>query len=94
MARHDVVNFARADQVSECADRSRRSGGTIFDSWVGALGPDDYREYVLPHTRAVIDGIAAGTPVIHFGTGTSALLELMREAGGDVIGVDWRVRLG
>ena len=65
----------------------------LFDSWVGALGPDDYREYVLPHTRAVVDGVAAGTPVIHFGTGTSALLELMREAGGDVIGVDWRVRL-
>ena len=66
----------------------------LFDSWVGALGPDDYREFVLPHTRAVINGIASGTPVIHFGTGTSALLELMREAGGEVIGLDWRVRLG
>ena len=65
----------------------------LFDSWVGALGPDDYREYVLPHTRNVIKGITPGTPVIHFGTGTGALLELMREAGGDVIGLDWRVRL-
>jgi uroporphyrinogen decarboxylase len=65
----------------------------LFDSWVGALSPDDYREYVLPHTRDVIKGVAAGTPVIHFGTGTSALLELMRDAGGDVIGLDWRVRL-
>jgi uroporphyrinogen decarboxylase len=65
----------------------------LFDSWVGALSPDDYREYVLPHTRSVIAGIAAGTPVIHFGTGTAALLELLREAGGDVIGLDWRVRL-
>jgi uroporphyrinogen decarboxylase len=65
----------------------------LFDSWVGALSPDDYRDYVLPHTRNVIAGIAAGTPVIHFGTGTAALLELMREAGGDVIGLDWRVRL-
>ena len=65
----------------------------LFDSWVGTLGPDDYREYVLPHTRAVINGLKTGTPVIHFGTGTSALLELMREAGGDVVGVDWRVRL-
>jgi uroporphyrinogen decarboxylase len=65
----------------------------LFDSWVGALGPDDYREYVLPHTRNVIKGITPGTPVIHFGTGTTALLELMREAGGDVIGLDWRVRL-
>jgi uroporphyrinogen decarboxylase len=65
----------------------------LFDSWVGALGPDDYREYVLPHTRNVIAGVTPGVPVIHFGTGTSALLELMREAGGDVIGLDWRVRL-
>jgi uroporphyrinogen decarboxylase len=65
----------------------------LFDSWVGALAPDDYREYVLPHTRAVIRGLRAGTPVIHFGTGTAALLPLMREAGGDVIGLDWRVDL-
>ncbi len=65
----------------------------LFDSWVGVLGPDDYREYVLPHTRSVINGVSPGTPVIHFGTGTSALLELMRKAGGDVIGLDWRVRL-
>ena len=65
----------------------------LFDSWVGVLGPDEYREYVLPHTRSVIRNITPGTPVIHFGTGTAALLELMREAGGDVIGLDWRVRL-
>lgn len=65
----------------------------LFDSWVGALSSDDYRQYVLPHTRNVISGIKPGTPVIHFGTGTAALLELMREAGGDVIGLDWRVRL-
>lgn len=65
----------------------------LFDSWVGALSPDDYREFVLPHTRAVIEGIKPGVPVLHFGTGTAALLELMREAGGDVIGFDWRVRL-
>lgn len=65
----------------------------LFDSWVGCLGPDDYREFVLPHSRAVIERIKPGIPVIHFGTGTAALLELMREAGGDVIGLDWRVRL-
>lgn len=65
----------------------------LFDSWVGALGPDDYREYVLPHTRDVIKGVTEGTPVIHFGTGTCGLLELMRVAGGDLIGLDWRVRL-
>ena len=65
----------------------------LFDSWVGCLSPDDYREFVLPHTRSVVQDIKPGVPVIHFGTGTNALLELMREAGGDVIGIDWRVRL-
>jgi uroporphyrinogen decarboxylase len=66
----------------------------LFDSWVGCLSPDDYRRYVLPHTRHVIDGLRdADAPVIHFGTGTATLLEAMREAGGDVIGVDWRVPL-
>ncbi len=65
----------------------------LFDSWVGCLSPDDYREFVLPHTREVINHITPGVPVIHFGTGTTSLLELMREAGGDVLGLDWRVRL-
>jgi uroporphyrinogen decarboxylase len=65
----------------------------LFDSWVGCLGPDEYREFVLPHTRHVISNVTPGVPVIHFGTGTAALLELLREAGGDVIGLDWRVRL-
>lgn len=65
----------------------------LFDSWVGCLSPDDYREFVLPHTKDVIGNITPGVPVIHFGTGTATLLELMREAGGDVIGLDWRVRL-
>jgi uroporphyrinogen decarboxylase len=65
----------------------------LFDSWVGCLSPDDYREFVLPHTREVIQNVKSGVPVIHFGTGTSSLLELMSAAGGDVIGLDWRVRL-
>jgi uroporphyrinogen decarboxylase len=65
----------------------------LFDSWVGCLSPDDYREYVLPHVRTVIRGVTPGTPVIHFGTGTATLLELQREAGGDVIGLDWRIDL-
>jgi uroporphyrinogen decarboxylase len=65
----------------------------LFDSWVGCLSPDDYREFVLPHTKSVIENVTKGVPVIHFGTGTAALLELMREAGGNVIGLDWRVRL-
>ncbi len=65
----------------------------LFDSWVGALSPEDYRQFVLPHARNVIQGIKPGTPVIHFGTGTATLLELLREAGGDVIGLDWRIPL-
>ncbi len=65
----------------------------LFDSWVGTLSPTDYRTFVFPHTQAVLTNLAPGVPVIHFGTGTSALLELMREAGGDVIGVDFRVEL-
>jgi uroporphyrinogen decarboxylase len=66
----------------------------LFDSWVGSLSPVDYREYVLPHTRSVIEAIAPGTPVLHFGTGTATLLEDMRAAGGSVIGIDWRTELG
>ncbi len=66
----------------------------IFDSWVGCLSPHDYRRYVLPYTRRVIADLTPGVPVIHFGTGTAGLLDLMREAGGDVIGLDWRVDLG
>ena len=65
----------------------------LFDSWVGSLGLDDYRRFVLPHTKRVIDAMPDAVPVIHFGTVTGTLLELMREAGGDVIGLDWRVDL-
>lgn len=65
----------------------------LFDSWVGCLSPDDYREFVLPHTRQVIAGVKSGVPVINFSTGTSSYLEMVSEAGGDVIGVDWRVDL-
>jgi uroporphyrinogen decarboxylase len=65
----------------------------IFDSWVGCLGVDDYRRYVLPHTKAIIDAIQPGVPVINFATGNPALLPVLAEAGGDVIGIDWRVRL-
>ncbi|HEY2485422.1 MAG TPA: uroporphyrinogen decarboxylase [Candidatus Binataceae bacterium] len=65
----------------------------LFDSWVGSLGPGDYRRFVLPHTATLISKVKPGVPVIHFGTTTGNLLELMREAGGDVIGLDWRVDL-
>src|SRR3972149_252433 len=65
----------------------------LFDSWAGCLSPDDYERYVLPHTRATIAGLTPGIPVIHFSTGTGGFLKLLRAAGGDVIGVDWRVHL-
>ncbi len=66
----------------------------LFDSWVGCLSVDDYREYVLPHTKRALElAAAAGVPLIHFGTDTATLLEVMTEAGGDVIGVDWRIPL-
>jgi len=66
----------------------------IFDSWIGALGPSDYREFALPHSQQILRAASStGVPVIHFGTGTATLLELMAEAGGDVIGVDWRIPL-
>lgn len=65
----------------------------IFDSWVGHLGVEDYRRFVLPHTKEMIDRITPGVPVIHFGTGNPELLPLQAEAGGSVIGVDWRIPL-
>ena len=65
----------------------------VFDSWVGCLSPDDYRRYVLPHSRAAIAAAAERVPTIHFATGNPALLPLLREAGGSVIGIDWRIDL-
>jgi uroporphyrinogen decarboxylase len=83
-----VVRYLRA-QVAAGAQILQ-----LFDSWVGALSPQDYSEYVLPHTRFIFDGLkGSGVPTIHFGTGTATLLEQMVEAGGDVISVDWRIPL-
>jgi uroporphyrinogen decarboxylase len=65
----------------------------LFDSWAGCLSPEDYERFVLPHTRATIAGITPGVPVIHFSTGTGGFLKSIRAAGGDVIGVDWRISL-
>jgi len=66
----------------------------MFDSWAGCLSPGDYEEYVLPYSRKVMDGVSKSVPLIHFATANSTLLELMKRAGGDVIGVDWRVDIG
>src|SRR5439155_5290349 len=63
----------------------------VFDSWVGALSPGDYAEFVAPYSARIL--AAVDVPTIHFGTGTSALLGAMAEAGGDVIGLDWRIEL-
>jgi len=63
----------------------------LFDSWVGALSPDDYREFVAPYSARIL--AAVDVPTIHFGTGTATLLADMAEAGGDVIGLDWRIPL-
>jgi len=65
----------------------------IFDSWAGALNSNDYREFVLPHTKKIFDMMGGRVPTIHFGTGTAAILSDLRDAGGDVIGADWRIPL-
>ncbi len=66
----------------------------VFDSWAGALAPDDYERCVLPYSEMLIRQIqSTSVPVIHFGTGNGAFLELFHSAGGDVLGLDWRVRL-
>jgi uroporphyrinogen decarboxylase len=64
----------------------------LFDSWVGALSRDDYLEFVAPYSRRIL--AAVDVPTVHFGTGTAHLLETMADTGGNVIGLDWRVRLG
>jgi uroporphyrinogen decarboxylase len=66
----------------------------LFDSWVGALGPGDYERFVLPYTRRILAELSGtGVPTIHFGTGAASLLELIADAGSDVVSVDWRVRI-
>jgi uroporphyrinogen decarboxylase len=93
----EVVRRYLVAQVRAGADAVQ-----LFDSWVGELSPLDYEEYILPHVRHILSDVEkTGVPVIHFGTGTAMLLELMQRAGGTVIGVDWctpldqaRARLG
>ena len=83
-----VVRFLKA-QVEAGADALQ-----VFDSWVGCLSPEDYREFVLPHMKQLFEETAdLGVPRIHFGTNTATLLTMMKEAGGEVIGLDWRIPL-
>jgi uroporphyrinogen decarboxylase len=66
----------------------------VFDSWVGTLSPQDYETFVLPYSQKVLEAAKTeNVPVIHFGTNTTTLLPMMKRAGGDVIGLDWRIPL-
>ncbi len=65
----------------------------LFDSWAGCLSPTDYKRYILPHSKRVFSSLKDKVPTIHYANGGSTLLELMREAGGDIIGIDWRMNL-
>ena len=81
-----IANYLNA-QIKAGADAVQ-----VFDSWVGALSPDDYRDFVLPHMKKLMESVR-GAPTIHFGVNTSGILHLMAEAGGDAIGVDWRIEI-
>lgn len=85
----DVVSDYLLAQIEAGVDAIQ-----LFDSWVGALNRADYREFILPHTKRIFERVgAAGVPMLHFGVGTAAILPDMSEAGGDVIGADWRIPL-
>ncbi len=87
--RETIVSFLKA-QV-----RAGAQAVQVFDSWAGCLSPSDYRKYVLPHNQAIFRELRKeGIPSIHFATGTAGSLGLLKEAGGDVISVDWRITLG
>jgi uroporphyrinogen decarboxylase len=93
---HDLM--ARLTDIVIAYARGQIAAGAqafqIFDSWVGALGPHDYVRSLQPHMRRIFAALSGmGVPLIHFGTGAAGLLELLAEAGGDVIGLDWRVDL-
>ncbi len=93
---HQLLSKLSAVVVEYLRVQSRAGAQAIqlFDSWVGCLSPGDYEEYVLPHVQSIISALRVeGIPIIYFGTGTTGLLPLMRKAGSDVMGVDWRVRL-
>src|SRR5215471_7072679 len=85
----DVLAAYSLDQIQAGADALQ-----VFDSWVGCLAVEDYRRYVLPHARELVQRLKpAGVPIIYFGTDTATLLPAMKETGAQVIGVDWRVPL-
>jgi uroporphyrinogen decarboxylase len=90
--------LARLADITAAFLRVQVSAGVaavqLFDSWAGAVGPDEYREAVLPHSKRIFAELAgSGVPRIHFGVGTGELLRQLGEAGADVVGVDWRIGL-
>ncbi|MFO0957608.1 MAG: uroporphyrinogen decarboxylase [Isosphaeraceae bacterium] len=92
----DVLMVRLADATTAYLNAQAAAGAQVlqlFDSWVGNLSPFDYQRFVQPYMKRLISGLDPTVPVIHFGTGTATLLELQRDAGGAVIGLDWRVRL-
>ncbi|MCB0329345.1 MAG: uroporphyrinogen decarboxylase, partial [Bdellovibrionales bacterium] len=94
----DALMNALVDVTIDYLNMQAKAGADalqIFDSWVGALHPRTYEQYLLPYMKRLFQAVSQNSvPLIHFGTGTASLLPLMLEAGGDVIGVDWRTPLG
>jgi uroporphyrinogen decarboxylase len=89
-----MSRLARAVTVYLNAQITAGAGAVqLFDSWVGCLGPYDYRQFVLPYVKQIIEEISPGVPIINFATGNPQLTPLLSEGGAAVIGVDWRVRL-
>ena len=87
-----IVDVIAPFAISQVASGARAI--QVFDSWVGALGPDDYVRFAAPYSRALIERIrSSGVPVIHFGTGASGFFRELHAAGGDVMGVDWRMNI-
>ena len=101
MYRHESAWHELMDRIARAVSRylvAQLDAGAqlvqLFDSWVGCLSPNDYRRYVLPHSRTALGEASTRAPVIHFATGNPSLLPLLAEAGGSVIGIDWRIELG
>ena len=85
----DVVSDYLLAQIEAGVDAVQ-----VFDSWVGTLNASDYREFALPHSARIFAAIGTRVPTIHFGTGTATILADLRDAGGTVIGADWRIPIG
>jgi len=83
-----VIDYLRA-QIKAGAQAVQ-----IFDSWAGALSPDDFRAYELPHIKRAVNELKGDVPVIYFANGAAGLLDELKDTGADVLGLDWRVDMG